>query len=127
MANECIPLHEVGPLSCVTTAAVTGKRFVGVSAAANPTTGVLTGVAHATAAAKAFGVASRDAASGARVSVETHPGSIVPVTCSAAITAGTEVEVAAGGKAAALASGKAAGLAVSTTSATDTDLFVKLY
>ena len=127
MANECIPLHEVGPLTCVTTAAVTGKRFVGVSGAANPTTGVLTGVAHATAAAKALGVAVRDTASGGRVAVELRPGTIVPVTCSAAITAGAEVEVATGGKAVTKSAGVAVGQALSTTGAADTDVFVKLY
>lgn len=127
MANEAIPLHEVGPVTCVTTAPVTGKRFVGVTGAANPSNGTLTGVAHATAAAKALGVAARDAASGARVSVELRPGTIIPVTCSAAITAGAEVEVATGGKAVTKSAGVAVGQALSTTSAADTDVFVKLY
>lgn len=127
MANESIPLQEFGPLTCVTTAAVTGKRFVGLTGALNAATGVLPGVAHATAAAKSFGVAVRDAASGARVSVEHRPGVVLPVTCSAAITAGSEVEVATGGKAVTKSAGVAVGQALSTTGAADTDVFVKLY
>jgi len=127
MANECIPLFEFGPVTCRTTAAVTGKRFVDISGAANATDGTLIGVAHATAAGNAFGVAARDTASGARVSVEHRPGAILPVTCSAAITAGAEVEVATGGKAAPRNAGVAVGRAITTTSAADTDVFVELY
>lgn len=127
MANECIPLFEVGPISATATAAVTGKRFVSLSSAANPVTGVLPGVAHATAAAYALGVAVRDTASGARLSVEHRPGTILPVTCSAAITYGSEVEVATGGKAVTKTSGVAVGRAVSTSSSADTDVFVELY
>lgn len=127
MANESIPLQEVGPVTCRTTAAVTGKRFVDISGAANVSTGILPGVAHATAASKTFGVAARDAASGTNVQVEARPGTILPVTCSAAVTAGAEVEVATGGKAVTKTSGVAAGIAITTTSAADTDLFVKLY
>lgn len=127
MANECIPLHEVGPVTAQATAAVTGKRFVSVSGAANPSTGALTGVTHTGAGLRALGVAARDAASGARLPVELRPGTIVPVTCSAAVAAGAEVEAAAGGKAVTKTSGVALGLAVSTTSAADTDVFVKLF
>lgn len=127
MANECIPLFEVGPITAQTTADVIGKRFVSLSGALNATTGVIPSVAHATAAAYAIGVAVRDAASGTRVSVEHRPGTVVPVTCSAAITYGAEVEVATGGKAVTLASGVAIGRAWSTTSAADTDVFVELY
>lgn len=126
MANECIPLFTPGAtVTARATAAVTGKRFVGVTGATDVTNGTLIGVAHATAATKCFGVAGYDAASGARLSVETD--GIVPVSCAAAITAGTEVEVGTAGKAAAKASGIAVGVAVSTTNAADTDLFVQLY
>jgi hypothetical protein len=127
MANESIPLFEVGPISATASSAVTGKRFVSLSSALNAATGVLPGVAHATAAAYAVGVAARDAASGARVAVEHRPGTIVPVTCSAAVTFGAEVEVATGGKAVTKTAGVAVGRAWSTTSAADTDLFVELY
>lgn len=127
MANECIPLQEFGPVTCRTTAAVTGKRFVDISGAANVSTGVLPGVAHATAAGKSFGVAARDAASGTNVQVEHRPGAIVPITCSAAITAGAEVEVATGGKAVTKTSGVARGIAITTTGSADTDVFVVLY
>lgn len=127
MANECIPLQEYGPITCRTTAAVNGKRFVDISGAANVSNGTLPGVAHATAAGKSFGVAARDAASGTNVQVEHRPGTILPVTCSAAVTAGAEVEVATDGKAVTRSAGVARGIAVSTTSAADTDLFVCLY
>ena len=127
MANECIPLQEFGPVTCRATAGVTGKRFVDISGAANVSNGALPGVAHATAAGKKFGVAVRDAANGANVSVECRPGVIVPVTCSAAVTAGAEVEVATGGKAVTKTAGVAAGVAISTTTVADTDVFVKLY
>lgn len=127
MANECIPLQEFGPITCRTTAAVTGKRFVDLSGAAVISTGVLPGVAHATAAGNAFGVSARDTASGANVAVEHRPGSIVPVTCSAAIAFGVEVEAATGGKAVTKSAGVALGRAISATSAADTDVFVELY
>lgn len=127
MANESIPLQEFGPVTCRATSAVTGKRFVDISGAANVSTGVLPGVAHATAAGKSFGVAVKDAASGANLQVECRPGTILPVTCSAAVTAGAEVEVATGGKAAPKSAGVARGIAITTTTAADTDLFVVLY
>ena len=127
MANESIPLQEFGPITARTTAAVTGKRFVDISGAANVSDGTLPAVAHATAAGKSFGVAARDAASGTNVQIESRPGTILPVTCSAAVTAGAEIEVATGGKAVTKSTGLAVAVAITTTSAADTDLFVKLY
>ncbi len=128
MANECLPLFDPGSaLTATASAAVTGKRFVGVTGALNAATGVLPTVAHATAATRALGVAVRDTASGARLTVETRPGSVVPVTCAAAITAGAEVEVGSTGRATTLAAGKPVGQALSTTTAADTDVFVRLY
>jgi hypothetical protein len=104
---------------------VTGKRFVDVTGALVVTTGTLTSVAHAAAGVRALGISSRDAASGANVGVELR--GILPVTCGAAITAGSEVEVGTGGKAIPLASGKSVGKAVSTTTAADTDVFVRFH
>lgn len=135
MANECIPIYRPGAdVTCLTTAAVTGKTFVNVSGplvVGNPAAGTdatLIRVATAAAGARAFGVAVYDAASGARVPVITQGGGhVVPVTCGAAITAGAEVECNASGKAITLATGKALGKAVSTTTAADTDVFVQLY
>lgn len=127
MTNESIPLFEHGPITCRATTNVTGKRFVDISSAANITTGTLAGVTHATAAGKSLGVALRDATSGTNALVEVRPGTVLPVTCSAPVTAGAEVEVATGGKAATKSTGVAQGIALTTTTAADTDLFVCLY
>lgn len=114
MANECIPLFRPGAdVTCLTTGAVTGCTFVDISATRDATTGLIK-VVTATAAALSFGVASKDAASGARVVVVRGKGSIVPVLCGGAITAGAEVEIGSGGKAVTIASGKARGRAVET-------------
>ena len=134
MANECIPIYRPGAdITCQTTAAVTGKTFVNITGplvAGNPsanTDSTLIRVAPAAAGVKSFGVATYDAASGARVAVIVGPGHVVPVTCGAAITAGAEVEVNAAAKAITKAAGVAVGRAVSTTTAADTDVFVQLY
>lgn len=128
MANECIPLYEPGgDLTCVTTAAVTGKRFVALSAdTLNATTGALASVAHATAAGLILGVAVRDAASGARVAVIARPGVVVPVAAGGTIAYGAEVEVGSTGKAVTIASGKAVGRAMQAGS-NNNDVLVKLY
>lgn len=133
MANECFPLFESSDVTAQTTAAVTGKRFVDISAditsgpgLSSTSEGSNLKVAHATAAAKAFGVAEYDAASGAKVGVIGTPGRIVPVTSGAAITAGAQVEVGTAGKAITLASGIACGKAVTTASGADVDVYVKL-
>lgn len=134
MANECIPLYRPGAdITCLAGGAITGKTFVKVSAAlvaGNPSQNVdstLLTVVTCTAGAKAFGVASYDVASGSRVPVIAGPGQVVPVTSGAAVTAGTEVEVNASGQAITLSTGKAAGIALSTTSGSGQDLYVKLY
>ena len=123
MANEVAPLFRPGrDITGHATAAVTGGRFVGVSA----TRGAdgLIRVAHATAAARAFGVAAADIASGAVGLV--LRGGIVPVTAGGAITAGAQVEVGSDGKAVALASGIAVGIAVETGS-NNNPVFVALH
>ncbi|KWW97407.1 hypothetical protein LI90_4379 (plasmid) [Carbonactinospora thermoautotrophica] len=106
--NPAVPFWEPGQsISCKTTAAVTGKRFVAISgngAGSNPL------VAHASAGGRIFGVAAFDAASGAVVSV--LRGGVVPVTAASAITAGQEVEVGANGQAAPKSAGVAVGVAV---------------
>lgn len=126
MANEAIPLFRPGSdVTCLTTAAVTGKTFVDVSATVDSTTGLIK-VATASAGARALGVATYDAASGARVPVIAGPGTIVYVTAGAAVTAGAEVEVGTSGKAITLASGKAVGKSLST-GANNADMLVRLY
>jgi hypothetical protein len=126
MANEAVPLFRPGgDLTCLTTATVTGKTFVNVSATRDATTGLIK-VATATGAAAALGVARADAASGTRVVVLSGPGLIVPVTAGGAVTAGAEVEVGTGGKAVTLASGRPVGLAVET-GANNADMLIRLY
>ena len=134
MANECIPLYRPGAdLTCTAGGAITGKTFVKVSAAlvaGNPASNVdstLLTVVTDTAGAKDLGVADYDVASGARVPVIVGPGHVVPVTCGAAVTAGSEVEANASGQAITKSAGVALGLALSTTTGSGQDLFVKLY
>lgn len=126
MANEAIPLFRPGSdVTCLTTAAVTGKRFAGISATRDATTGMIK-VATCTSAARAFGVFTYDAASGARVPVICGPGTIVSVDCGGAITAGAQVEVGSSGKAVVLASGVAVGQALET-GANNAEVLIRLY
>lgn len=114
MANEAKPLFRPGvDVTALTTGAVTGKTFVGVSATRDTSTGLVK-VATATAAAKPFGVASRDIASGDIGAI--HRGGILFVTAGGSITAGAQVEVATGGKVVTLASGVPVGTALETGS-----------
>lgn len=124
MANECTPLFRPGrDITVLTTAAVTGKTFVDVSATRDASTGLIK-VATAAAGAKAIGVAVRDAAIGTTVAI--LRGGILPVTAGGAIAAGAEVEVGASGRAITLASGKAVGKAVETGT-NGNDVFIDLY
>ncbi|WP_072814284.1 capsid cement protein [Rhodococcus zopfii] len=124
MANECAPLFRPGrDVTVLTTAAVTGKTFVGVSGNRDAATGLIK-AAPATAAAKAFGVAAYDAGSGKTVPI--IRGGIVPVTAGGTIAAGAQVEVGASGRAVTLASGIAVGYAVDGGSS-GTDVLIALY
>lgn len=124
MANECIPFYEPGRrITCHATAGVTGKRFVGISADRQADGSI--SVAHATAAAAAFGVAAYDAATGEKVGVLRGSGFVVPVTAAEDLTAGERVEVGANGQAAALAAGIAVGTAV-TAATTGNDAQIAL-
>jgi hypothetical protein len=126
VANECTPLFRPGAdITCLTTGVVTGCTFVDISATRDTATGLIK-VVTATAAGLTFGVASYDAASGARVPVVRGKGSIVPVLCGGAITAGAEVEVGSGGKAVTIASGKARGRAIET-GVNNVVSFIELY
>lgn len=124
LANECIPFYEPGQrVTGRAKSDVTGKRLVDVSG--NREDGLI-GIAHATAGAKCFGVASHDALDGENVTV-IGSGAIVPVTAgNATISAGAEVEVISGGKCQAKASGVAVGICVNGCSA-NADAQVKLY
>lgn len=127
MANECTPLFRPGrDITVLTTGAVVGKTFVAISGAPDAT-GLKAGLLKAatcTGAAKAFGVASRDADSGTTVLVIKK--GVVPVTAGGAIAVGAEVEVGASGKAVTLASGKAAGQAV-TVGVNGAEVMIDLY
>lgn len=118
MANESKPLFRPGAdVTALTTGAVTGKTFVGVSATRDTTTGLVK-VAPATAASKPFGVAAYDAASGATLTVQR--GGILFVTAGGSIAAGAQVEIGSGGKVVTLASGVPVGVALETgTSSND--------
>lgn len=109
--NVCIPFYEPGGrITGFATAAVTGKRFVGVSAGLS-TDGNIS-VAHAAAAGVSIGVAAYDAPANARVPVLNGPGFVVPVEAGGAITAGDRVQVGANGTAVTLAAGIPVGVAV---------------
>lgn len=134
-ANEAIPYYEPGGrLTGQATAAVTGKRFVMISAARisgpSPVSDAIDGgniqVAPATAAGRVMGVASHDAAIGEKVTVICDPGTVAPVTAGAAIAFFEEVEVGAGGTAVPLAAGVAVGYAVDDA-ANGADAQIKLY
>ena len=130
--NELIHFYKPGAdITGYASAAVTGKRCVKISGArtAGPglNTSVLGGnvrVAHADAGSKQFGVAKWDAAANTLVGV-TREG-VVPITSSANITAGQQVEITANGMVAPLASGIAIGVAVNTTTSGN-DAEIALY
>jgi hypothetical protein len=129
-ANEAIVLFETSDITGKATAAITGKRFVDVSAAMNPALntaldGGVVSFAPAGAGVKAFGVAVYDAAINAMVPVVGTPGRIVPVTAGGTVTAGQEVETDATGRAITLATGKSLGKAL-TSATVGNDVFVKL-
>lgn len=98
------------PITCAAGAAITGARFVSISAA--PTSGNPT-VTHTGAAAKVFGVSATDAASGAILPVHINDGDVVPVEAgTGGVTAGQVVEAEAAGKAITRSAGIAAGTCV---------------
>jgi hypothetical protein len=122
MANECIPLYRGADpdLTGHTTAAVTGGRFVAISAPIQSGPGLTTEssggnlrVAHAAAGAAAFGVAARDGGSGTKVPI-LRPGNVVPMIADGAITANDPIEVGTAGKPKTKASGVTVGRATTT-------------
>jgi predicted RecA/RadA family phage recombinase len=133
VANECIPYKRPGDdVTAIANVAITGKRCVAIVAAKTALTeglsassdGNLYKVGAPTAAGPVFGVAKYDAASGAKVGIVRE--GIVPIRCSAALTAGQEVQVAADGTVIPLAAGKAIGYACNTHSI-NTDAEIALY
>lgn len=133
--NPCVPLYKPGgEITGHATAAITGGRFVDISAAPasgpalnTATDGANLKVATCGAGARSFGVAGYDAAaSGDKIPVHAQPGSIVPVTAGGTVTAGQEVESDATGRAITLATGKACGKAV-TSATVGNPVYVRLY
>lgn len=154
-ANECIPTKS--PATTVTgqaTGAITGKRFVVISAAR--VGGGLTGgtsqvttsgpgygantlstdvadvyqIAQASVSGSAaLGVAGWDTAAGGILDkvYKCGVGHILPITAGAAITAGQEVQTDASGRAIPLAAGKALGYAVDAASGAGVDCEIVLY
>lgn len=121
------PLHLGPTRTVIADGAIKAGRFIKITApgqygfpGGKPPKG-----AHATAATDAiYGISLKDAADG-EVCTLALPGSEVPVTCAAAITAGSFVTAGTDGKAVSV-SGRATatGIATTTTTAADTDLFV---
>lgn len=93
MANEMVPHFDPAEVTtCHCEAAVTGARFVAIS---GPAVAGLKQVSHASAGGAALGVAGRDAAAGAAVTVH-HVGE-VDVLAGEAITAGDLITPGAAG------------------------------
>lgn len=129
MSNECIPFY--GDARGVTVVAgaggVSGKRFVtttgSLAAGLGTNGGVPTGVLPAAGAA-VMGVGFQDAAAGISVGVYTH--GIVPVTCSAALTAGTQVATDATGQAVPWTTGDVVAGTCLATAASGSDAQIEL-
>lgn len=126
MANECIPLFTEGDqVTFKAAAAVTGKKFVDISAAADAASGVLQ-VTPPAAGGKVSGVAAFDAPVNGLVTLLRDRGSVVPVTAGGTVAFGAEVQVDATGAVVTLSSGVAVGRAWSA-GASGADVFVTLY
>ena len=86
--NPAVPFWDEGnAFTCHASAAVTGKRFVSISGArvdGNPRVKHTVG----SATVRAIGVAAYDAALGAKVTVYSAAGIVMPVTTAVAVTAG---------------------------------------
>jgi hypothetical protein len=124
-ANECIPLYDDGDEIPVHAAnALTGKRFavitgrqsgyaagtgINIGLDTSSTGGNYTADVPAASVACA-GVVAYDCASGDKVTLLRRK--VLPVTCGATVTVGSQVEVDNAGRVINLASGKAVGLAL---------------
>lgn len=104
--NPCKALYEGDDVTGKVTAAVTGKRFVDISADQDAAIGSAVGatndvkIAHAAAGAKPFGVSKKDQPTvGGVCGVHCKAKRIVPVTAGATIAAGKDVAVTTNGKA----------------------------
>lgn len=126
MANENVGVYEPGrDITGRATAAVTGKRFLKISANRSTVSGNIS-VAHADAAGRACGVSKYDAASGDIVGVVRGNSRVTNVTADGALAAFDQVEVGTAGKAKKFASGVAVGYAL-TAAADGADAEISLY
>jgi hypothetical protein len=137
-ANECIPFYDDGDEIPVEAAAtLTGKRFVvitgretGYAAGTGINLGLDTNASGGNylanigaAGAKAAGVTSYDAATGEKLTILRRK--ILPVTCGATVTVGSEVEIDSVGRVINLSAGKAVGLALTgNTVGNDAEILV---
>lgn len=145
MANECIPVYDPGEaVTCHADAAITGKRFVRVSAAKQAGSDLAPAGVDQTAGGNvrcnqdftggvlvpAFGVADRDCPIGGKFGA--LKGGVVPMEASAAITAGVRVMPSTDGRVAAYASGAGPdvnavmGIALTTTTGAGQEILVDL-
>jgi hypothetical protein len=127
-ANECIPYHQTTDITVQAGAAITGKRFVHVTADRTGGPALSTDlknvpiVQHANAD-HALGVSAYDIASGALGGIIGTPGRIVPVTAGGTIAAGAAVQSDATGQAITLAAGVKLGVCLSgATSGNDAQI-----
>jgi hypothetical protein len=125
--NPAVPFWDEGnSWTGHAASAITGKRFVNIVGArvdGNPRVGHAVG----SATARAVGVSAYDAASGAKVTVYSGQGIVMPVTASGAITAGQDVYSTANGSATATQPTGARPAGVALDDAADgTDAVIKL-
>jgi hypothetical protein len=126
MQNELIPFMENAVrVTATASASVAGKTLVSISGDKNAD-GTYT-VGPTGAGEQAFGVASWDALTGAKVTIITiSSGMIVPITAGAALTAGDSITADANGAAVvAVADARACGI-VLTGAADEADAVVQL-
>jgi hypothetical protein len=132
--NELIAYYDPGDdLSATCDGAVTGKRFVSVSAnkevgsqaLANDTLGGNIVVAQSGAGDRALGVATYDQIDGKKVPV-VRGHKVVPVEAGAAANAGDECQSDATGRAIALAAGKPLGVFLNSPTAAGQTAIVAL-
>jgi hypothetical protein len=132
-ANDCIPYYKPGAdLPAAAGTAITGKRFIKVSANRQSGPGLSSTaegsnytMAQCVAGDKAVGVSMYDTPVNGKVGIVRE--GIVPVTSGAAVAAGQEVQSDALGKAIPLAAGKANGYCMSGVGGADLDCEILLY
>lgn len=129
MANECIRLYDDGDnVPMLATVNLTGKKCVMNTGAQDATYNVFQ-AALPSAGGKVAGVCAYDTVSGAVVNIlRRGTSSLIPITCSAAVTAGQDLMVDSTGAVLPwVTSNTAIGRAWSTTTASGQDVIAELY